>query len=82
MGLDIFEEGYPKSELITDPKVEVDGVEQTVTASSSGLSYDPTTGVYTYVWKTDKGWANSYRQLVLKFDDGTTVKRANFNFTR
>ncbi len=81
-GLDIFEEGYPKSQQIQNPQVAVDGIEQTVTAGSSGLSYDPTTGIYTYVWKTEKGWAGQYRQLVLKFDDGTTINRANFNFTK
>ena len=82
MGLDIFEEGFPKSQQIPNPQVPVDGIEQTVTAGSSGLSYDPTTGVYTYVWKTEKAWAGQYRQLVVKFNDGTTIKRANFNFTK
>jgi hypothetical protein len=81
MGLDIFESGYPKSQQIPNPGEPLDGVEQTVTAGSSGLSYDPTTGLYTYTWKTEKGWAGQYRELVVQFDDGT-VKRANFNFTK
>ncbi len=80
-GLDIFAEGYPKSQQIPNPQVTVDGVEQTVAAGSSGLSYDPATDRYTYVWKTEKGWAGQYRQLVVQFDDGT-IKRANFSFTR
>ena len=80
-GLDVFEAGYPQSEQIENPQVTVDGIEQTLTAGSSGLSYDPATGVYTYVWQTQKGWAGQYRQLVVKFDEGT-IKRANFNFTR
>jgi len=33
------------------------------------------------VWKTEKGWANSCRQLVVKLNDGT-IKRANFKFTK
>ncbi|MGE5249082.1 MAG: PxKF domain-containing protein, partial [Bacteroidota bacterium] len=36
---------------------------------------------YTYVWKTDKLWANSCRQLVIKLDDGS-FHRANFQFTK
>ncbi|HLO29831.1 MAG TPA: PxKF domain-containing protein, partial [Anaerolineales bacterium] len=81
-GLSIFTAGYPKSEMIacssTDP---VDGIEETVTAGSSGLSYDALTDTYTYTWKTDKAWANSCRQLVVKLNDGT-LHRANFKFTK
>ena len=36
---------------------------------------------YTYVWKTNKAWAGTCRQLVVKLDDGT-YHRANFNFTK
>ena len=82
MGLDIFVDGYPKSQQIPNPQVTVGGIEQTVTAGSSGHSYDPTTGVYTYVWKAEKAWAGQDRQLVVQFNDGTTVKRANFQFTK
>ncbi len=86
MGLDVFYveangSTYPKSQQIPNPEVTVDGIEQTVTAGSSGLSYDPATGLYTYVWKTSKEWAGSYRQLVVKFADGESY-RANFKFTR
>jgi hypothetical protein len=79
-GLDVFEAGYPKSQVIAcDAQAEVDGIEQTVNAGSSSLTYDAGTGRYQYVWKTDKSWADSCRQLVVKFDDGTTA-RANFKF--
>ena len=57
----------------------VDGIEQTVTAGGSSLSYDPATDQYTYVWKTAKAWAMTCRQLVLKLHD-TSVHRANFTF--
>jgi hypothetical protein len=81
-GLSIFAAGYPKSETIacssTNP---VDGVEETVTAGSSSLSYDPLTDTYIYVWKTDKAWGNTCRQLVVKLNDGT-FHRANFKFTK
>ena len=77
-GLAIFAAGYPKSQVIAcDSTAPVDGVEQTVTAGASGLSYDATLDVYTYVWKTDKAWAGTCRQLVLKLADGIFY-RANF----
>jgi hypothetical protein len=60
----------------TDP---VDAIEETATAGGSSLSYNAATGRYTYVWKTDKAWAGTCRQLVVKLDDGTT-HRANFKF--
>jgi hypothetical protein len=77
-GLDIFAAGYPKSQAVAcDSTAPVDGVEQTTSAGASGLAYDPASGLYTYVWKTDKGWAGSCRQLVLSFADGT-IAHANF----
>ena len=77
-GLDIFAAGYPRSRVITcDSTASVDGIEHTVTAGGSSLQYDALTDVYTYVWKTDKAWAGTCRQLVLGFADGT-FERANF----
>jgi Tol biopolymer transport system component len=79
-GLNIFAAGYPRSQNIQcDLTTVVDGIEETVTAGSSSLSYNPSTDTYTYVWKTDKAWANTCRQLVLKLNDGT-YHRANFKF--
>ena len=79
-GLNIFAAGYPKSQQIAcDSTAEVGGTEATAAPGSSGLSFDPTTNVYTYVWKTDKAWANTCRQLVVKLND-TTFHRANFKF--
>jgi len=86
MGLAIFASGSPTSAKVpcnaTSPQ---DAIEETVTAGNSALSYDATTnapaGQYTYVWKTDKAWAATCRQLQVKLADGTT-KTANFNFTR
>ena len=54
-------------------------IEQTVTASNSSLSYNATTQQYTYVWKTDKAWAGTCRQLIVRLVDGTE-HRANFKF--
>jgi hypothetical protein len=77
-GMNIFQAGYPKSQLIPcDSTANVDGIETTVTAGGSSLAYDAATNTYTYVWKTDKAWAGTCRQLVLAFADGS-VQRANF----
>ena len=79
-GLGIFASGYPKSqEIPCDSTALVDGIESTVTANSSGLSYDTTSHQYTYVWKTDKNWTGKCRQLALKLSDGS-VHQANFKF--
>jgi hypothetical protein len=79
-GLGIFADGYPKSQTITCSSTStVDGIEETVSAGGSSLTYDPVSGTYTYVWKTEKSWAGTCRQLVVKLTDGT-YHRANFQF--
>jgi hypothetical protein len=80
-GLDVLVAGYPKSESIAcDDSADVDGIETTATAGSSGLSYDQATGTYTYIWKTSKDWTGC-RQLVVKFaDPAQSTYRANFSF--
>lgn len=81
-GLNIFAAGYPVSQSIACATgAPSDTIEQTVTAGSSSLSYDPTTNMYTYVWKTDKAWATTCRQLTVVLVDGTTHV-ANFSFTK
>lgn len=79
-GVNIFATDYPRSQNIQcDSTVATDGIEETITAGSSSLSYNPSSDTYTYVWKTDKTWTDSCRQLVVKFSDGT-YHRANFKF--
>lgn len=57
--------------------IQIPGTEQPADAST--LTYDPTTSLYHVNWKTDKAWANSCRDLVLKLRDNTT-KTAAFRF--
>jgi len=81
-GLNILASGSPSSQLIAcDSSAPLDAIEQTVTAGSSSLSYDATTNIYTYVWKTDKSWANTCRQLKVTLTDGT-AHVANFKFSK
>ncbi|MDP2949524.1 MAG: PxKF domain-containing protein [Chloroflexota bacterium] len=79
-GLDIFATGYPRSQRINcDMSTLLDAIEETVTAGSSSLSYDPIADQYVYVWKTDKAWASTCRQLIVRLNDGTDHV-ANFKF--
>lgn len=79
-GLDIFLSGYPISRQIAcDSNVPLDDIEQTVTTGGSSLSYDATTDQYSYVWKTDKAWTGTCRQLVVILKDGS-IHTANFKF--
>ena len=77
-GMSIFDAGYPKSAPIACPS----GVPPSggaAFASNGGLSYSAATDQYNIVWKTDKAWAGTCRQLVVKLIDGTE-HRANFSF--
>ena len=81
-GLSIFAPGYPKSQPVAcDASAPYDGIEETVTAGSSSLSYDATADQYTYVWKTEKAWANTCRKLTVQLNDSTDHV-AYFNFKK
>jgi hypothetical protein len=79
-GLDIIAAGSPTSrQIVCDSNAVLDPITTTETAGGSRLSYDATTQTYTYVWKTEKAWGNSCRELTLTLSDGT-VHAALFNF--
>ena len=64
--------GSPTSQPINcSTTAPIDTITQTATAGNSSLSYDPTTQTYTYVWKTDKAWAGTCRQLDVQLSDGS-----------
>jgi hypothetical protein len=70
--MDILKAGYPGSQQIDCDSLDpVDKVVGTVTSGSRDLSYKKNTEEYTYIWKTEKAWAGSCRQLILKLNDGT-----------
>jgi hypothetical protein len=79
-GLNIFASGYPLSRPINcDGSMPVDAIEEIVTVSNSGLTYNAATGTYVYNWKTERAWTGTCRQLIVKLADGTEHK-ANFKF--
>jgi hypothetical protein len=78
LGLNIFASGYPKSQMIPcDSTAPADGIDSTLTAGGSSLTYDSGSGRYSYIWKTDKTWAGTCRALILQMNDGTS-HRADF----
>ena len=79
-GLQIFAVDYPRSHPTSCDAINIeDAIETTVTAGSSSLTYDPATDQYSYIWKTNKAWAGTCRQFVIRFFDGSEA-RANFKF--
>jgi hypothetical protein len=81
MGLNIFAAGYPASIPSFDNSAPVaGGVIDAVAADASGLQYDPIEDVYTYVWKTDKSWVGTQRQLQFRLIDGAPLRWVAFRF--
>ncbi len=81
-GLDIFATSYPTSQKINcDSNILIDGIEETVTAGSSSLSFNATADQYNYVWKTEKAWSGTCRQLAVRLKDGT-YHNASFRFLK
>ncbi|HVM30971.1 MAG TPA: PxKF domain-containing protein, partial [Candidatus Limnocylindrales bacterium] len=78
-GLDVLAEGYPASARRACASDTSEANEIAASAGRSGLSYDANSDIYTFVWKTDRAWAGSCRQLTLRLTDGTTA-RADFAF--
>lgn len=79
-GLNILAAGYPVSQPVAcSSGAPLDSIEETATAGNSSLSYDPATDRYIYVWKTEKTWKGTCRQLIVKLNDGSTHV-CNFQF--
>lgn len=83
-GPGILATGSPRSAQVDcDSGQPVSSAESTAAAGGSGLSYNPSQnlpdGVYAYVWKTDRAWAGTCRELQLVLADGRTY-RATFQF--
>jgi hypothetical protein len=89
MGLNVFAKdasgaSYPKSQQVGCASLlagSTDQIEQTLSGEASGLSYDATSGRYTYAWKSNKGWKGTCRRFIVEFKDGTQ-KEAYFQFTK
>jgi hypothetical protein len=49
----------------------VDPSRSEIQPGQSGLRYDPDSGQYILVWKTDKTWTGTCRALVIRLADST-----------
>jgi hypothetical protein len=78
-GMGIMAAGYPKSAPMSCGGAVEDPLLETVTAGASSLQYDAGAGQYIYVWKSEKSWAGTCRQIQVKLADGT-LHTANFSF--
>jgi serine protease AprX len=79
-GLAVLAAGYPTSTQVDCAAgTATTTLDPTVTAGQSGLAYDPLANQYVYVWKTEKAWAGSCRQLTVRLVDGS-VHTAAFRF--
>jgi len=79
-GMNIFEAGYPKSQQIPcASNAEVVGMDTTNSFAGLGLIFIPVINQYVYLWKTERAWAGTCRQFVIKFPNGS-FRRANFKF--
>jgi uncharacterized protein len=79
-GLNIFVPGFPSSRVVPcEAQADQNPLEETMSAGQSSLSYDAASDTYTYVWKTERSWAGSCRELVVRFADGSTHS-ARFRF--
>jgi hypothetical protein len=79
-GLTVIAPDYPASQPLDCATLDPSGALQPAKpAGGSGLSYDPASGQYTYVWKTEKAWAGKCRVPVLRLTD-ETEHRVAFQF--
>ena len=81
-GLGILAAGSPSSTVSSACSGgTTDAIEETVAASSSGLTYDTTAEQYVYTWKTESSWAGHCRKLTVRLVDGSRYE-ALFRFVK
>jgi hypothetical protein len=80
-GMDILAPGSPASQQMACEAGAPSDTVETISAGGSGLTYDADTDRYVYVWKTEKSWAKSCRQLTLTLSDGS-IHTALFKFDK
>jgi hypothetical protein len=79
-GLNIFANGYPKTQQINCQTLAPSGsAVPTSTVGGTSLMYDANTNEYIYPWKSVRGWAGTCRQLIVRLNDGMEYI-AYFNF--
>jgi hypothetical protein len=72
-------EGYPRSMRCGGGDVQQ--LARAAQSKKKAFEYDRRSDKYAMLWKTDKKWAGSCREFVLKLDDGS-VHTARFEFAK
>ena len=82
-GMDVIKAGSPTATETACPGASAasDAVEETVTASQSGLTYDASADQYIYVWKTNKAWAGKCYRFDLGLN-GQSSRTFNVAFSK
>jgi hypothetical protein len=82
-GLEVIEDGWPQVAQVEcgSGAEPAHGEQARHPRWSRELVYRDRSARYIFRWRTERGWAGSCRQLMLKLADGT-VKRADFEFVR
>jgi hypothetical protein len=81
-GMNILAANSPSSLVVAcDSTLPTDVIDQYVTTSVTGLTYEPGSARYTYNWKTSNDWGGSCRQFLLKLRDGSTHE-VRFKFVK
>jgi hypothetical protein len=73
----IMPEGHRGSNQVEDATTAQIS-ERMCNSAITGLQYDAATDQYTYVWKTDKSWAGTCRQLSLAIEGATYRRTSHF----
>jgi Bacterial Ig-like domain (group 3) len=71
--------GYPRSNRCGGGDVEL--VARGAARTRAAFEYARRSGRYTMIWKTDRDWAGTCREFVLRLDDGS-VHMARFRFVK
>jgi hypothetical protein len=80
-GLDVFAPGSPAVAVVACPSASAtSSAVGSVSATTSRLTYDALTGLYTYLWKTERTWAAGCRTLTLRFGTRPESHVAHFRF--
>ncbi len=73
LGLGILGAGGPRSMAAScDTGAPAAEVEEQTADTNSGLTYDPRSDQYSYVWKTAKAYAGTCRRFELNLNDGSS----------
>lgn len=71
-GSSVLTDGFPRSVTIACDSQEIPTGGDPTRAVGGGLRYEPGSGRYMYIWKTDPAWAGTCRAFIVRLDDGST----------